>query len=164
MKNFTSTTPNGPKTLTDTWITPKWIIDAIGISELDPCGFITDNGRPLVETAKHYFTEMDDGLNKEWFGDVFVNFPYSQSKAWMAKMHEYNNGIVLCFARTETQAWQQNVKNATGVNFINKRISFLTATGEEKGNGNAPSALIAWGEKNYERIKKIDGIFCRIDV
>lgn len=24
-------------------------------------------------------------------------------------------------------------------------------------------SLIAWGEENYKRIKKIDGIFCRMD-
>jgi hypothetical protein len=33
----------------------------------------------------------------------------------------------------------------------------------EKGNGNAPSCLIAWGEEAYQRIKKIDGIYVRLD-
>jgi len=162
LKNFQSVT-NGPKNNTDIWITPQWIIDAIGVSTLDPCGWLVD-GKPIVQTAINYFTEDVDGLKQEWFGDVFVNFPYSQSKEWMEKSSKHNNGIVLCFARTETKAWQNNVKNATGMNFINKRISFLDKDGKEKTNGNAPSVLIAWGEENYKRIKNIDGIYVRLDI
>lgn len=160
--SFTSATPFGPhKTKTDTWITPKWIIDQIGLSDLDPCAFLV-NGKPLVETARHYITEEQDGLTTPWFGTVFVNFPYSQSRVWMKKCSEYNNGIVLCFARTDVKAWQENVRNATGINFINKRVSFLNNKGEKLSNGNAPSALIAWGEENYKRICNVDGICCRI--
>lgn len=50
-----------------------------------------------------------------------------------------------------------------------KRISFLNQDGEaknekgQKSNGNAPSCLVAWGEENYARIKKVDGIYLRID-
>lgn len=161
--SFHAATPLGPaNTGTDTWLTPPWIIEKIGLSTLDPCAWLVD-GKPLVETARNYITEEQDGLTTPWFGDVFVNFPYSEGKAWMKKCSEYNNGIVLCFARTDTQAWQKYVKNATGINFINKRVKFLTSKGVEKSNGNAPSALIAWGEENFERIRAIDGILVKIE-
>lgn len=49
----------------------------------------------------------------------------------------------------------------TGINLINKRIKFLTADGIEKGNGNCPSVLIAWGENAFNRIKNADGLIFR---
>jgi len=160
---FQAATPDGAAhTGTDTWITPKWVIDLIGLSDLDPCGW-TPNGEPFTETAHRYFTEEVDGLSQPWEGSVFVNFPYSQAYEWMKRCSEHNNGIVLCFARTETKAWQENVKNATGMVFINKRIKFLTGEGVEKSNGNAPSVLIAWGEDNYQRIKRVPGFAVRMD-
>lgn len=162
--SFNAATAQGPhNTFTDTWITPKWIIDKIGLSDLDLCGFLL-KGKPIVETAHHYFTEEQDGFSQKWFGRVFVNFPYSESKKWFSRCAEYSNGIVLCFARTDTQAWQKFVKTATGVNFINRRVSFLNAAGVEQSNGNAPSALIAWGEENFQRICKVDGIRVRIEL
>ena len=162
-RNFVSTTPCGAKTETDVWITPKWIMDALGIFDLDPCGWLVD-GTPIVETALRYFTERDDGLSQVWVGSVFCNFPYSQSRVWMEKMSRHANGVVLCFARTETKAFQENVKNATGIVFINKRVSFVRSDGTVGSNGNAPSILIAWGEDNFDRIKRVPGISCRLEV
>lgn len=165
---FQQATPAGANnTITDTWITPKWIIDAIGLSDLDPCGW-TPNGSPVVQTAKKYITEDQNGLSTQWSGSVFCNPPYSDLKTWLEKCAEYheNTGsqvIILCFVRSETRAFQQNIKSATGINLINKRIKFLDSFGNEKGNGNAPSCLIAYGEEAFERIKNIDGIYCRIE-
>jgi phage N-6-adenine-methyltransferase len=166
---FQQATPNGPdNTITDVWCTPKWVIDKIGLSDLDPCGHLP-NGEPVVKTALNYFTEKEDGLKQDWskYKTVFCNFPYSESREWLKKCKEEAvkgcEIIVLCFIRAETRAWQENIKSATGINLINKRIKFLTSTGEEKGNGNAPSCLIAWGENAYDRIKNVDGIYVRLD-
>ena len=167
-KSFQSATPNAAKTLSDVWVTPQWIIDNIGISDLDPCAYLPDGIEPYVKTASNYFTEEQDGLKQDWsrYKNAFVNFPYSQSKLWMEKcLHEYRKGcqiIVLCFARTETLAWQNNVIHATGLNLIKRRIRFLDSSGKERSNGNAPSCLIAFGDQSLERIKNIDGIFCKI--
>lgn len=167
--SFTDATPNGPrKTKTDVWLTPKWGIDAIGVSDLDPCGWLI-NGHPIVKTANHYFTEEEDGLKQDWseYDSVFVNFPYSDAKNWMVKCNEhgrqYGNLIVLCFARTDTQWFQNNVLGATGMSFINRRISFLNENGVQLTNGNAPSVLIAWGDEAYQRIRNVDGIMVTID-
>lgn len=167
---FNSTTREGPhSTKTDTWLTPQWIIDKIGISYLDPCGYIHPEKGIIVKTAHNYFYENDNGLIQKWENDCFVNPPYSDLGSWLEKMAAHGNGIVLCFARTETKAYQKYVKSATGINFMAKRVSFLNSEGEaknakgQKSNGNAPSCLIAYGEENYQRIKNIDGIYCRID-
>lgn len=165
--SFQAATPEGPQnTQTDVWITPKWIIDKIGISDLDPCAWLP-NGKPIVETANNYFIESQDGLKQDWtkYKSVFVNFPYSQSREWLEKCAYFGKLgveiIVLCFVRSETKAWQNNVKSSTGINLINKRIKFLTHEGIEKSNGNCPSCLISWGNESFERIKKIDGIILK---
>lgn len=166
-RNFTNANKEGPKnTLSDVWLTPPWIIDLIGISDLDPCGWLPDGEKPIVQTAHHYFTEKDNGLEQDWFGSVFVNFPYSDAKNWMKKVNEYyvqtlNPVIVLCFVRSETQWFQEHVRCATGINLIRKRISFLNAQGEQKTNGNAPSCLIAYGESAFERIQHVPGLCFR---
>lgn len=167
MNGFQCVTP-GAQNKSDIWITPKYLIDALGPFDLDPCGFLKEDGKPIVETAKEYFTEKDNGLIKDWgYGKmVFVNPPYSDLKSWMDKCAEEstkNSIIVLCFARTETKAWQQNVKYAYGINLINKRIKFINSEGLLKTNGNAPSALIAYGEDAYRRIKKVDGLCFILD-
>jgi phage N-6-adenine-methyltransferase len=166
--SFHAATPQGAKhTTTDTWITPQNIIEVIGISDLDPCGFLPENGKPIVQTANNYFTEKDNGLAQDWssYKTVFVNFPYSQSKEWMEKCRkEHLKGceiIILCFVRSDTVAWQNNVKSATGINLISKRIKFLDSNGQVRSNGNAPSAFIAFGEEAFKRIKKINGLCFR---
>jgi len=158
-KNFTNATPKaGQHTDTNTWLTPQWIIDGLGGHEqfdLDPCGYKHPEKGVIIRTAKEIYTLQDaqDGLQLPWFGNVFLNFPYSESKAWLEKMSRHGKGIVLCFARTETKAWQENVVKATGILFVNKRISFLNKEGNIQSNGNAPSALIAFGEGNFYKLK-----------
>jgi len=162
--SFHAATPlAGTHTKTDVWITPQWIIDSIGKSDLDPCGWLP----VITETAERYLTEKDDGLIQPWHGSIFCNPPYSNLGAWLSRCSEYGNSggsvIVLCFVRSDTKAWQDNVKTATGVNLIRKRLRFLSNDGIERSNGNAPSALISWGESAYRRIQCVDGIHLRLD-
>ena len=161
--SFTSATPLGPaKTETDIWNTPQYILDKLGgpdYFDLDPC----QSEIIITNTAKNYYTEKENGLQQKWFGNVWCNPPYSTAKFWLEKMAEHQNGIMLIFVRSDTRAWQNYVKTATGINLINKRIKFLDVNGNCKTNGNAPSSLIAWGEENYQKIKNIEGIYLKID-
>lgn len=67
---------------TDTWFTPPEILRVLGRFELDPC---TIANPPWGTAAKHY-DRGDDGLKKQWAGRVWLNPPYSQLKAWLARM------------------------------------------------------------------------------
>jgi len=49
---------------TDTWITPKYITEALGHFDLDPCAHIK---MPFHHACNSY-TIHDDGLSKDWFG------------------------------------------------------------------------------------------------
>lgn len=146
---------NIPKSDTskDEWLTPPFIIDALGEFDLDPC---SPTVRPWP-TAKIHFTEEDDGLSKNWSGRVWMNPPYSQNKFWLRKLSSHGNGIALLFARTETQMFFDYVWNkAAAIFFLKNRITFHNVDGSpaKSGNAGAPSCLIAYGKENIEALEK----------
>jgi hypothetical protein len=151
---------------TDTWITPKWIIDSIGLSDLDPCGF---NDGSIVRTARECFCieNLDDGLEIDWFGTIFCNPPYSNVNAWVKKGIEYyeETGLDVIFllsVRTGTKWWVQ-LRKAYGINFIEKCVRFLDKYGVDHGQSPYPSCLVAMSEHAYDRIKGIAGMCVLID-
>lgn len=140
--------------VTDEWLTPPGLIDALGPFDLDPCAPIK---RPWP-TARRHMTLKDDGLSSEWpRGDlVWLNPPYSRDtiNQWLAKMAEHNNGIALVFARTETEAFfQQCWGRATCLLFLRGRLVFFDTSGKPgRFNGEAPSVLVGYGPTAFERM------------
>jgi len=135
----------------DEWLTPKYITDALGCFDLDPCSPIN---RPW-ETASRYFTQLDDGLAQEWSGRVWCNPPYgTETKKWMKKLQKHGNGIGLIFARTETKTFFESIwDKADAVFFFKGRVSFFHVSGESGGPAGAPSCLVAYGKNNVEAIR-----------
>lgn len=135
------------KTGTEVWLTPPYIIDALGAFDLDPCAAI---GQPWPSAKKHYTIE-DDGLSQDWAGRVYMNPPYgTQTSKWLKKLSEHGNGIALIFARTETRMFFDYIwDKADAILFLKGRLSFYNADGT-KGNSNAgaPSCLVAYGKEN----------------
>ncbi len=139
----------------DEWLTPPDIIKALGEFDLDPCSPI-NNPFPII---KNTFTIDDDGLKQQWNGRVFCNPPYgTQTKIWLEKMVQHNNGIVLIFARTETKMFFDYIwNNASAIFFVKGRIKFYNVDGTPgKNPAGAPSCLIAYGENNAEILKNVD--------
>lgn len=137
--------------ITCQWLTPPEIIQAMGSFDLDPC---SPANRPW-DTAKNHYTE--DGLNKKWFGRVWMNPPYGKPKIitpWMKKLSEHGNGITLIFARTETKMFFNYVwEMADSILFIRGRLHFYNIEGQRaKKNCGAPSVLIAYGEENMQAL------------
>jgi hypothetical protein len=135
--------------ISDTWLTPPYIIESLGEFDLDPC---TPEVMPW-RTAKHRFTKEDDGLLQEWFGRVWLNPPYSREAIkWMDKMCRHGNGIALTFSRTETEMFFDKIwEKADGILFLRGRLHFHLADGTRaKSNAGAPSCLIAYGKDNAE--------------
>ena len=135
----------------DEWLTPRYITDALGPFDLDPCSPIN---RPW-DTASRYYTQLDDGLTNEWSGRVWCNPPYgTQTGKWMRKLSEHKNGIALIFSRTETKVFFENIwDKADAVFFFKGRINFCHVTGEEADPAGAPSCLIAYGKNNVQAIR-----------
>lgn len=143
------TKPN--KGQTDVWLTPLNLIQSLGEFDLDPCG------ESFHKTAKTIYTER--GLEQEWFGRVWLNPPYSEVHLWLNKMVQHNNGIALCFARTEVKWAQEIMPKASSVFFPKGRIFFLTKDLERKGNAGGPSMLLSFGEvPDWSKVG--DGIIC----
>lgn len=134
------------------WLTPPDLVKQLGEFDLDPC---TPINPPFVH-AKTNFTVIDDGLTKSWFGRVYMNPPYGKGmEAWIEKLKNHGNGIVLIFARTETKCFFNHIwYNADAILFVKGRIKFYNIDGEQKGTPGAPSVFIAYGEDNALALKK----------
>ncbi len=145
----------GEKT-TDSWITPKWLIQQLGEFDLDPCAC---EPQPWA-CANRQYTESDNGLMLPWEGRVWCNPPYGKEMIyWLERMALHNNGIALVFARTETQAFFRFVwPKASRLLFIRKRLTFAYPDGSlprHGANSGGPSVLIAYGA---EMAKRLDAV------
>jgi hypothetical protein len=138
--------------ITDTWLTPPEIINALGSFDLDPC---TPPAMPW-KTAERRFTKVDDGLSQNWHGRVWLNPPYSREAVkWLIRMADHGNGIALVFARTETKWFFDTVWNKChALLFMEGRIHFYLPDGTKaKANSGAPTVLVAYGSENANRLK-----------
>lgn len=103
---------------------------------------------------------MQDGFNRPWRKSDFywVNPPYGREcAAWMDKLAEQGNGLLLIFARTDTVAFHESVfshPNAWAVFFFRGRLKFANGSGQEVGTAGAPSALIAYGRRAVAVIRR----------
>ena len=142
----------------DTYLTPKWIIDALGKFDLDPC---TPESMPWI-TATARFTKKEDGLLQDWHGRVWLNPPYGREAVkWTRKLSDHGNGIALLLARTETADWFETIwPKADAVLFLKGRIYFHDVNGQRlPANCGAAPVLVAYGEHNAAILKssKIPG-------
>lgn len=145
---------------TNDWITPKWVFDKLDSFDLDPC---ESNQQPWTSCKRGYrLCREEDGLYLPWEGSVYCNPPYGSHTAnWIEKCRDYNNAIMLVFARVETKAWWKIWNGADAILFPNRRISFFLPDGRPAKSGTAPSAFVAFGEEAAERLKyaRIAGAF-----
>lgn len=128
----------------DDWITPKFILDALGEFDLDPCAC---DPQPWL-AAKTQYTINEDGLSQPWFGRVWMNPPYGpETSKWLKKLANHNCGVALIFARTETEMFFESVwTKASAVFFIQGRLYFYHPDGTRAThNSGAPSVLVSYG-------------------
>jgi hypothetical protein len=151
---------------TDDWLTPRYILKALGKFDLDPCASLHQRAK----TATRQFTLSDDGLNQTWRGRVWLNPPYGQqTERWLDKMAKHGNGIALVYARTETKMFFEHVwDRANGIFFLKGRLSFGKPDNTSDGPATAPSVLISYDpgatRHNYDCLKrcKLAGKFLTI--
>lgn len=147
--------PHSASPTTEEWLTPPFIIDALGgwqSFDLDPC---TPEAQPWP-TARARFTAADNGLMHAWHGRVWLNPPYRSQiiGKWLARMSAHGRGTALIFARTETSAFFRHVwEAASGLLFLEGRLNFHTIHGTRaSANSGAPSVLCAYGFEDCERL------------
>lgn len=131
-------------------LTPKWIIDALGPFDLDPCAA---DPRPWDCALVNYAT---DGLGKPWQGRVWLNPPFDRREVgqWIERLADHGNGITLLHARTETEWFQPIWRAADAILFLDKRIAFCRPDGTtQEANSGAPPVLAAFGDDNAWRLR-----------
>ena len=121
------------------WYTPAEYIEAarevMGSIDLDPAS--NDFANQTVKAATYYTAETN-GLNKEWYGNIWLNPPYSSTliKQFAEKLSKSNfkQAVILVNNATETGWFLQMIQKASAVVFPTGRIRF------EKADrvGNAP--------------------------
>lgn len=149
--------PNNGKT--NDWLTPPWLLKAIGPFDLDPCA----HPKQPYRTATIMISPPNDGLSANWSGRVFLNPPYGQQlKHWISKLADHGNGIALVPSRTEVESWFVpyiwNAANA--IFFIHGRLYFHTTDGKQaKGNAGHGSVLAVYGRSNLKKARnwKLNG-------
>ena len=142
------TTPNAGAT--DDWLTPPWVLAALGPFDLDPCPSLP---QPWPTAARVLPAR---GLFLPWEGRVFLNPPYGpQLGRWLRRLADHGDGIAICFARTETRAFFGAVwGRASALLFVRGRLHFHRPDGTEAaGNAGGPSVLIAYGARNAEALR-----------
>lgn len=142
---------------TNVWLTPRWLLDLLGVFDMDPCAATV---RPW-DCAKANYTEANDGLLQEWRGRVWLNPPYgAEAVPFMRKMSEYRGpGLALVFVRTDTRWFHKYILDtARWMFFLKGRVRFCRPDGTPGNAPNAPSALVAWNDEEWPLLRSLQGL------
>ncbi len=151
----------------DRWRTPVWFVSLVG--EFDEIGLdpATEHDNPT--RARHFFTEQDDGLSRNWtgFGLVFVNPGYSRGtiEKWMDKCNvESLKGaeiIALVNANTDTQWFQRTMATASALCLMEGRIKYDLPPDErsklDTRRPTRPNAVFYWGRRTGRFVSVFSG-------
>ena len=124
------------------WYTPRKYIEAarltMGTIDVDPASSEVANE---IVRAKKYYTKENDGLLQDWPGNIWMNPPYSQpliTKFCNLLVEKYvvgevDQACVLVNNATETEFYQNMLRQCKAVCFINGRIKFIDENGDSTG-------------------------------
>jgi hypothetical protein len=134
-------------------ISPKWLIDALGPFDLDPCAA---DPRPWPCARTNWATH---GLDRPWPREFFIylNPPFDRYEVgdWITRLAEHGNGITLLHARTEAAWFEPIWQRAGAILFMADRIKFCRVDGSEQpANSGAPPVLAAFGDEAVLRLHR----------
>jgi hypothetical protein len=130
----------------DTLQTPKWVIDELGVIDLDPCAGLETS----IGLENWRIENGEDGLEKAWFGFVYCNPPFSQKEEWANRMIEHGNGILILPERGSAPWFGPLAKAAGSYWVMGKKINFVGGP----SSNNLGSCLFAFGDKARQRLLK----------
>lgn len=134
--------------------------------KLDVCGSKENH------VVDNYITEKMDTLKRDWSMDWFMNPPYSKVRqfmeyAWKQHRKWNTNGLILVYAKTDTDWWHNWVESkvydtiynpnaprlSNGMNevtrhFIDKRLHFIKDGKQTKNSAPYPSVWVCYWKDN----------------
>jgi ParB-like chromosome segregation protein Spo0J len=130
-----------PSSGNNEWFTPREYIESarkvMGSIDLDPASCPAANE---VVGARTFYTKDDDGLDRPWLGNVWMNPPYAASliRAFVDRITDGQptQAIALTHCNTETGWCQDLLAAASAVCFVKGRIRFWNPE-----NGTSASGL-----------------------
>lgn len=140
------------------WYTPVEYLESaravLGTINLDPASNDFANERVQAEM---YYTEDDNGLNQEWYGNIWLNPPYSSDsvKPFVEKLvnSSFDEAIVLVNNATETEWFNILISKASAIVFPKGRIQFDKRDGKH-GSPLQGQAFIYYGEREEMFLKE----------
>lgn len=147
------------------WYTPAYIIEAarktMGTIDLDPAS--SDIANETVK-AQTYFTIEDDGLSKEWHGNIWLNPPYSGKLigkfADKLLSSDFAQAVVLVNNATDTKWFAKLADKADAVVFPKGRIKYLSPDGVTHNSPIQGQAILYFGD-NVNSFRRHFGQFGR---
>ncbi len=135
----------GSALTTDDWCTPKWLADALGPFDCDPCS----SERSHIDARRTYALDhvdpyRRDGLAIPWMGSIWVNPPYSNVGPWAQKLADHDGPWCTLVKLDPTTKWWATLMAACPtIAPFRKRIKF---EGDRAMTANFPSVLVysAW--------------------
>lgn len=113
----------------DSWGTPLWLLDkaryVMGSIDTDPAS--NEAANRLVR-ATTFYTKETNGLVQPWFGNIFLNPPYSSVAPWIDRLpfRSPTQQAVVVVNNCTDAAWCQGLmKYADRLCFTKGRIAFL---------------------------------------
>ena len=136
---------------TDDYYTPAWIFDKLAITfDLDVAA---PTGGCHWIPATNYYDQQTNGLTSDWYGNVFMNPPFSKPNEWVNKFMEHANGIALL--PMSKSAWFDQIwHDAQGITSLQSNLKFVNPTGGS-GSISMPTLLVAYGQHNVNALHNI---------
>ena len=112
--------------------------------------------------AGMYYTIADDGLAREWKGNIWLNPPYSKdliskfAEKVVVESERFAQAIVLVNNATETAWFQAMARKANAICLFSGRIKFNDKTGNPSNTPVQGQAAIYFGEN----VDQFQSAFC----
>jgi hypothetical protein len=132
----------------DDYWTPKWIFDALGL-EFDLDVASPPEG-PTHTPTKSFYTMETDGLASPWYGNVWMNPPFSKTNDWVYKFIAHKNGVCLV-PMSKTKWFDLLWKDADAVLALPYNLRF---EGHKRGYIFIACVMFAYGQHNVKALRQ----------